>query len=210
MSLELTSLRVGKSRKLGNDVIVRRGEDLFFMNGREYSLSDIIKVLYPSKKIDKKSSEENIATILVEPPARIISYHFIDDDKKMNELRLMARIRGLLIYFAKTKEINGKTYAQQPWMFDYHTLQDEEDTFSYKADEYSCPLCEKSFTSMSGFTQHIKSIHATYYIKTSKEAKTKLDDSDSNDFKCPYCDKILNSSFGKTNHIRSKHPEKIK
>lgn len=170
---------------------------------------------------------DKLVAILVEPPARILSYHLYEKDLELAALKLAAISRKILLYYTVAEAKEGKYYAKQPWLIDWDTVSGNSKDFIKFASErfrdvsIKCPFCESEFSKLSSYVSHISSSHS--YTKDRKPKVDRRPDEEeqndqpdrkmavakkSEDFKCPHCDKVLKSASGRTNHIKTSHPDK--
>lgn len=177
----------------------------------------------------------DIVFMMIEPPARIISVHKIEDDKGYKDLLSLAKLKRLLIYNAKVVIKDGKTYASQPWIVDDNTIanvtnrpkevstkesppeirsavaEDRLEVSPPTTDTHVCGVCGKKMSSASGLTLHMKSRHTDQDKLVVKQIVTKqTETSDEDSLRCPYCNKAMSSTSGRTLHVKGKHPESFK
>jgi uncharacterized C2H2 Zn-finger protein len=230
--LDITTIKVGGSRMIGPNIVFRRNEDLYMVNGTEYSYKTLLEFLGIKPEIAKtpdstpttdiavttQSDQDVVGIALVEAPTRVISYHISHSKRDYLILKIAARARGLIMYFTSTNVKNGKYYSNQPWLYDFTALDSAskiKETLG--EDKLKCPFCEREFANLSAFVQHVKSDHSNkkpsrpikeYEPEPSPPSVNEVEQDDQDGYKCPYCDKVLKSKFGRTNHINSAHPDK--
>lgn len=161
--MKLTSLAVGSIRTIGGKKVIRISEDKFDIDGQEVSISSANRIL----KI--KADYSSFIFIMVEPPHRVITTHILETEEEYIKLVDTAKKKKLCLYFSEYKEINGKKYAQQPWLLDYNAITEPKPISRSKSKEVEivdesnnliCPYCKKQMSSSSGLTNHINSKHA--------------------------------------------------
>jgi uncharacterized C2H2 Zn-finger protein len=233
--LDITTIKVGGSRKIGPDIVFRRNEDLYMVNGTEYNYQTLLEYLgikpeakktpdtTPSTDIEvtSKGDQDIIGVALVEAPARVISYHIPHNKRDYLILKIASRARGLIMYFTSTHIKNGKYYSNQPWYYDFTALDSASKIKEIIGEErLRCPFCGRESANLSTFVQHIKSDHSIYKpSRPVKESEPELEQNQPSEnhneikqkeqdgYKCQYCEKVLKSKFGRTNHMNSGHPE---
>lgn len=187
MSLEvkLTSIRVNKSRKI-NDVDVKRdSEEIYNIDGTEYSLDGAVEYLSSKKSHNPgEIAYSKTAFLLVEPPSRVISAHQAKNRQDHKALIAKANVKGLYLYYADVKCRDGKYYAVKPWIVDWETVPEHPEEIAKR--------------------------EAQQEKKKAKEATKEVPETPEQDsLTCPYCSKRMSSTSGLTLHIKSKHPDKL-
>lgn len=175
-----------------------------------------------------------VAFLMVEYPLRVVSTHQVKNRKEHKELIAKAKTKGLYLYYADVKCVDGKYYAVRPWVVDWETMPDHPDDVAKRELQQTeekeleaptsliCPYCSKQMSSTSGLTLHIKSKHLDKLdryqsisadeddvIDRMSEVETEVENDLETDLKCPYCSKQMSSTSGRTLHVKSKHPDRF-
>ena len=187
---------IGGNKKISGLVVKRTDDDLFEIEGIEYSSQGAIEYLSSRSTTDFKY--DNIAFVTMKPrSSKIVSSYRITSRKQHLELILHAKSKGLYLYFASTSVGDGgKVTLTSPLIVDWATIPDQEEIVKpavVKAKTHTRDNIDIDEETTKEAVEEVVEV-----VEIAKETEV-------TGFKCKYCAKTMSSSSGLTLHIKSKH-----
>lgn len=126
---------------------------------------------------EQKIQYNSMAFIIIKPPSRIISTHFIKNRDEHIDLLRKAKDKKCLVYYAN---IDDSYNVIQPWLLDRESI----DNFKIIHDH--------------GFENQVEP-------ESESEPEPEPEPESKVDLRCHICGKLCHSTSGLTLHIKSKH-----